>query len=309
MPKEVPGPGEIRLRVRAIGINRTEITLRSGRSPNKPTLPTKIGFEAAGEVDALGPGVDGLTIGDRVAVLPTYGAADYGFYGDYALAPQRSVVAIPGSVEFTTAAAMWVPFGTAWAGLIQHGRIASGQQVLITAASSSVGLAAIQIARHEGARVIAVTRSPGKARALREHGANEVVVLEQQRLDKTVSELTGGAGVDLVFDPVGGADFSALTELTAAGGTLVLYGALGQGPATLSPFAVLGRALTIRGLSLTRMTRNDQQRAELIRYVTDGFARGLFKTTIAKTFKFDDIAAAHRYVEAGGQVGKVVVTV
>lgn len=138
-----PGPGQVRLRIRAIGLNRTEVTLRSGRSAVKPPLPTQIGFEAAGEIEALGPEVEGFAIGDRMAVIPAYGAAIYGFYGEVSLAPARSLVAVPPNVTWEDAVATWAAFATEWAGPIDIGRLSAGQVVLIFAASSSVGLAAI----------------------------------------------------------------------------------------------------------------------------------------------------------------------
>src|SRR6202040_2426761 len=141
-----PGAGEIRLRIHAIGLNRTEVTLRSGRSPVKPPLPSSIGFEAAGVIEALGPDVSGFDVGDRVALVPAFGAAQYALYGEVSLAPARSLVAIPDHVSFSEAAATWVAYGTAWGGLVVIGALEAGQTVLIPAASSSVGVAAIQIA-------------------------------------------------------------------------------------------------------------------------------------------------------------------
>ncbi len=147
-----PAAGEVRLRIHAIGLNRTELTLRSGRSPVKPALPTAIGFEAAGVVDALGPDVTTVSVGDRVAVVPSYGAAQYGFYGEVSLAPARALVRIPDGISFVDAAATWAAFGTAWSGLVAVGQIKAGQTVLISAASSGVGLAAIQTAALLGAQ-------------------------------------------------------------------------------------------------------------------------------------------------------------
>ncbi|MFC4527053.1 zinc-dependent alcohol dehydrogenase family protein [Dyella halodurans] len=308
-PPEEPGPAEVRLRVRAIGINRTEVTLRSGRAATSPALPSKIGFEAVGEIDALGPEVSGFAIGERVAVIPAFPAAQYGLYGELSLAPARSLVRIPEGVTDVDAASTWVAFGTAWAGLIDRGRLSAGQTVLVTAASSSVGLAALQIAKSVGARVIAATSSPSKAAALQAHGADAVVVTSTHGLKAAVFKFTRDKGVDLVFDAIGGPLFAILSELAAPQGTLVLYGALSQQVALLSPLAVLSEELTIRGLSLTKTTRDDTKLAALKAFVDGGFERGLFKTTLAKTFTLDDIVGAHRYMEAGEHVGKIVVTV
>lgn len=304
-----PGTGEVRLRIHAIGLNRTELTLRSGRLPVKPSLPSPIGFEAAGVIEALGPNVSGFSVGDRVALVPAYNASQYGLYGEASLAPARSLVAIPDNVGFVDAAATWVAFGTAWSGLVAVGALAAGQSVLISAASSSVGLAAIQIANLLGARPIALTRTSKKATALLAHGATAVVVTEEQDVVAEIHRVTAGVGANLVLDPVGGPGFAVLAKSAAAGGTLVLYGALDVRPTVVPPFDIFARNLTIRGVALPVLARDDLKLAELKRFVSEGLARGALRPTIARTFAFDDIANAHRFIEAGEQIGKIVVTV
>lgn len=304
-----PKAGEVRLRIHAIGLNRTEVTLRSGRSPVKPTLPTPIGFEAAGVIEALGPETAGFSIGDRVALVPSYSASQYGLYGEASLAPARSLVAIPNGVGFVEAAATWVAFGTAWSGLVAVGGLTAGQSVLISAASSSVGLAAIQTANRLGARPVALTRTSAKAQSLRAHGAAAVIATDEQDVVSEVRRLTSGVGADLVFDPVGGPGFSLLVQSAAAGGTLVLYGALDLRPTAIPPFEVFARDLTIRGVALPALARNDQKLTALKGFVSDGLASGALRPTIARTFAFDNIADAHRFIESGEQIGKIIVTV
>jgi NADPH:quinone reductase-like Zn-dependent oxidoreductase len=304
-----PGPGEVRLRVEAIGLNRTEVTLRSGRSPVKPALPSVIGFEAAGVVEALGPDVTQVSVGDRVALVPAYGAAQYGLYGEVSLAPARSLAPIPDGVSFVEAAATWAAYGTAWGGLVSVGALAAGQTVLISAASSSVGIAAIQIANRLGARPIALTRTSAKAQALLDHAAAAVIATAEQDLVAEVKRLTDGAGANLVFDPVGGPQFALLAKSAAAGATLVLYGALDTQPTVVPPFDVFARDLTIRGLALPALTRNDEKLAALKAFVGAGLADGALRPTIARIFSFDQIPDAHRFIEAGEQIGKIVVTV
>lgn len=307
---DVPQPaiGEVRLRINAIGINRTEITLRAGRSPVKPPLPTGIGFEAAGVIEALGPDVTGFSVGDRVALVPAYGAAQYPLYGEVSLAPARALVAIPDQVSFTEAAATWAAYGTAWAGLVSVGALRAGQTVLIPAASSSVGLAAIQVANRLGARPIALTRTSAKVNDLRRLGAAAVIATTEQDVVAEVKELTGGKGAELVFDPVGGAEFATLARATAAGGMLVLYGALDTRPTVIPNFDIFARDLTVRGVALSAAARDDAKLAALKQFVAEGLADGSFNPTIARTFTFDEIAEAHRFMEAGEQVGKIVVT-
>jgi NADPH:quinone reductase-like Zn-dependent oxidoreductase len=209
-----PAAGEVRLRVHAIGLNRTEVTLRSGRSPVKAALPSSIGFEAAGVIEALGADVTGFAVGDRVALVPAYGAAQYALYGEVSLAPARSLVAIPDHVSFSEAAATWVAYGTAWGGLVAIGALAAGQTVLISAASSSVGVAAIQIANRLRARPIALTRTSDKADALLAHAAAVIATAEQDVVAE-VKRLTDGKGGNLVFDPVSGPAFAQLARATA----------------------------------------------------------------------------------------------
>jgi len=304
-----PGLGEVRLDIRAIGLNRTEVTLRSGRSPIKPSLPTSIGWEAAGVIDEVGPDVENWRSGDRVALVPTYGAAQYALYSEVAIAPARSLVAIPDDQTFEQAAATWAAFGTAWAGLISVGNLKNGDTVLISAASSSVGLAAIQTAIRVGARPIALTRTSQKSDELLAHGAAEVLAVEEVDVVQEVKELTGGKGAELVLDAVGGPGFSKLAEATAAGGMLILYGALSAEPTVIPPFQVFARDLTIRGFAFPNIARNDEHLAAVKQFVGEAISGRSLVPTIARTFKFDEIIEAHRFLESSNHTGKTVVSI
>ncbi len=303
-----PAHDEVRLRIHAIGINRTEITLRSGRSPSKPALPTGLGFEAAGIIDALGENVTGFSVGDRVALVPAYGAAQYSLYGEMALVPARSLVAIADTTSFVEAAATWAAYGTAWGGLVAVGGLKRGQTVLVSAASSSVGIAAIQIANRLGARPLALTRTSAKAEQLRELGAAAVVATTEQDVVTEIKALTEARGADLVFDPVGGPQFETLAKATASGGTLILFGALDARPTVVPPFDLFARDLTVRGMALTALTRDADHLAALKAFVNEGLVDGTLRPVIARTFAFERIRDAHRFMEAGEQVGKIVVT-
>ena len=304
-----PGLGEVRLDIRAIGLNRTEVTLRSGRSPIKPSLPASIGWEAAGVIDEVGPDVENWRSGDRVALVPAYGAAQYALYSEVAIAPARSLVAIPDDQTFEQAAATWAAFGTAWAGLISVGNLKNGDTVLISAASSSVGLAAIQTAIRVGARPIALTRTSQKSDELLAHGAAEVLAVEEVDVVQEVKELTGGKGAELVLDAVGGPGFSKLAEATATGGMLILYGALSAEPTVIPPFQVFARNLTIRGFAFPNIARNDEHLAAVKQFVGEGISGRSLAPTIARTFKFDEIIEAHRFLESSNHTGKTVVSI
>jgi NADPH:quinone reductase-like Zn-dependent oxidoreductase len=302
-----PGPKEVRLRIKAIGLNRSEVLTRSGRAATKATLPAQLGLEAAGAIEALGSDVDGLAVGDRVAVIP--GETGRGYYGEVALAPARTLVKVPHNQSWQDAAATWMAFATAWTGLIDIARLSAGRTVLIPAASSSTGLAAIQIARKVGATPIALTRTSAKAAALLEAGAAQVIATEEQDLVAEVARLTVGKGANVVFDAVGGPTFEKLTEAAAIGGLLIVYGRLSPEATPLPLAQVLWKDLTVRGFGLPTTVARDEKLAALKQFIGEGLASGELRPIIAKTFPFDEIVAAHRYIETGAQFGKVVVTV
>ena len=180
--------------------------------------------------------------------------------------------------------------------------------MLLPAASSSVGLAAIQIANLLGARPIALTLRAVKTEVLSRFGASAVLASESQDVAAEVGRLTGGRGAELVFDRVGGQGFAQLAKATANGGTLALYGALATDATVIPPFDIFARDLTVRGVALTARMRDDVQLALMKRFVGDGIADGSLRPVIARTFPLDEIADAHRFIESGEQIGKVVVT-
>ena len=159
-----PGAGEVRLRIEAIGLNRSEAAFRSGLYPVKPKLPTLIGYEASGIIEALGAGVEDFAVGDRVCVLPTFRLGEYGVYADRAIVPARSILPAPAALSPTQAASIWMQYLTALA-IIEVAHATVGDHVIIRAASSSVGLAAIQLASWAGAVPIAATRRGTKSQA------------------------------------------------------------------------------------------------------------------------------------------------
>jgi NADPH:quinone reductase-like Zn-dependent oxidoreductase len=308
-PAPQPGPGQVRIKVRAIGLNRAEAMYRSGNYVHAPIFPAQLGYEAAGEIDAIGPGVEGFAVGDRVSVIPAFGFDEYGLYGEQVLAPARATVKHPAGLSWEEAAAVWMQYVTAWGALIDIARLGRGDVVLLPAASSSVGLAAIQIARFVGAIPVALTRRSAKAAELKEAGAEHVIATEEQDLVAEVMRITDGKGARVVFDPVGGPTFAKLAEATAIRGIIFIYGALSTAPTPLPVLAVLGRKLTIRGYQLFEVTGDDAKLGAAKAFVLDGLAKGAFRPKIARTFPLAQIVEAHRYLESNAQVGKVVVTV
>ncbi|MET8968852.1 zinc-dependent alcohol dehydrogenase family protein [Streptomyces hydrogenans] len=303
-----PGAGEVRIRVDAIGLNRAEIMYREGAYFYQPAFPSTLGYEAAGVIEAVGEGVDAFTAGDLVAVVPSFLQSEYGTYGDHVVLPASAVVPRPANVDPVSAAAVWMAYITAYGPLAESGRVRPGDHVLITAASSSVGLAAIQVARHVGAIPIATTRGTSKKQRLLDAGAAHVIVTDHEDLPARIKEITGGEGVRLAFDPVAGPGVETIAQGIAPGGSLVVYGALDPRPTPL-PHAQSFPALTSSTYTLFEITTDPERLARAVAFVNAGLASGSFTAVVDRTFDLADIAEAHRYMEANGQVGKIVVTV
>jgi len=304
-----PGVGEVRIQVKALGLNRAEAMFRSGHYLETPVPPSKLGYEAAGVVDAVGPGVIGLKKGDAVSTIPSFSQAAYGVYGDLALLPASAVVKHPISLSWNEAAAVWMQYLTAYGALIDIAKLTAGDTVLIPAASSSVGIAAIQIANRVGAAPIALTRRPDKLKALLGLGALHAIATETQDLVAEVKKVTVGKGARVVFDPVGGPTVVKLAAAMAPHGILFQYGALSTEPTPLPLWDLLAKTLTIRGYVLFEIVSDPARRDSGVRWVVEGLESGKLKPVIAKTFPLSEIVAAHRYLESNQQIGKIVVTV
>ena len=301
-----PGPGEVRIRVGAMGLNRVETMVRSG-TYGDVALPSKLGYEAAGVIEALGSEVTGWAVGDRVAVLFGLPMDIYGTYGTQILYPADMLVRVADGMSLTEAAASWMQYGTAYA-LIDLGQIKPGDHIVINAASSSVGLAAIQIARHHQAEPIAVTRGRGKADALRAHGAAHVIVSDEEDVPARIREITGGIGAEIAFDAVAGPALAGLLSAMAPRGVVILYGMLGGYAFELQLAALMGGNLALHGFSANRLIEVPADRARVIAYIENGLASGALSPVIDRTFDLAEIAEAHRYLESNVQFGKIVLT-
>ena len=304
-----PGKGEVQISIKALGLNRAESMFRSGQYLENPKLPARLGYEAAGPVAAIGPGVQGFKIGDAVSTIPSFSLNEYGLYGDLANAPVYAVTHHPKSLSWEEAAAVWMQYLTAYGALIDIGKLTKDDTILIPAASSSVGLAAIQIANKVGAVPVAMTRGQSKRKALLDAGAAHVIASEEQDLVKEVLRITEGKGARVVFDPVGGPTVNKLLQATAQLGIVFLYGALSTEPTPLPLFDLLAKWATIRGYVMLEITSDPRRLERAKKFINEGLADGSFKPLIAKKFPLDQIVEAHRYLESNQQVGKVVVTV
>lgn len=304
-----PGDREVRIRVQAIGLNRAEILFRTGQYLDAPKLPATLGYEAAGVVESCGAGVEHVAVGDAVSVIPAFSLNDYGTYGELVVMPANAVVRTPAGLSPEQAAALWMQYLTAYGALVEIGGVRTGDFVIVPAASSSVGIAALQIVAMLGATSIATTRTGAKREALKDLGAAHVIATEEQDLVAEVKQITGGRGARLVFDPIAGPFVETLAAATARGGTIIEYGVLSLQPTPFPLFLVLGRGLTMRGYTLFEVTGNRSRLEQGQAFVEEGLRTGALRPIIARTFPLDRIADAHRFMEEGTQIGKIVVTV
>jgi NADPH:quinone reductase-like Zn-dependent oxidoreductase len=309
LPVPDPAAGEVRLRVKAIGLNRAEVMFRTGRYLVEPKLPSKLGYEASGTVEAVGQGVDQSWIGKTVSTVPAFPADTYGVYGEVAIVPVNAIAVYPDSLTYEEGTSIWMQYLTAYGALIHQGHVAKGDFVLITAASSSVGIAAIEIAKAEGAIGIAATRTPVKRAELLALGADHVIVTEEEDVADRVKQITSGKGARIVFDPIGGRGLESLAAAAAVSGIIFEYGALASEPTPFPLFSVLGKHLTIKGYTLFEVVGDPTAFPKAKRYVFDHLAAGDFKPRIDRTFPLGKIVEAHRYMESNAQIGKIVVTV
>lgn len=258
-PTPARAPGEVLVRVRAASLNFPDLLMTRGEYQLKPELPFVPGLEFAGEVVEADPD-SGFAPGDRV-----YGGNKTGAFAEYAAVPLRSVTPMPHGIGFPAAAALGAAYGTAYTGLVEIGGLKAGQWVLIHGASGGVGLAAVELAKRLGAHVIATTGSPEKVERLRAASQADAVILAEGRFREAVSELTGGALCDLVYDPVGGNVFDESTRCVAFGGKLLVIGFAGGRIADISTNIPLIKGFAVVGVRAGEYARRFPDRGRAIR--------------------------------------------
>lgn len=298
---EAPEPalrdGEVLVRVRATAVNRADLLQAAGKYPPPPGESEILGLEAAGVVEGTG---------ERVFCLLPGGG-----YAEKVAVPRSMLMPIPDRLSFEEAAAVPEAWFTAYLNLFREGALAAGEVVLLHAAASGVGTAAIPLAKKAGARVVATVRSAAKAGALEALGADLVVDTVARDFVEAVEERFGKGAVDLVLDPVGGAALAGNVRLLARGGRLVLIATMGGGTAELDLRAVLTKRLRIVGstLRVRPLAEKADLTAAFVRDVLPGLADGRFRPLVDSVFPLERAADAHRRMASNANVGKLVLTV
>jgi NADPH:quinone reductase-like Zn-dependent oxidoreductase len=309
-----PGAGEVRLRVEAASVTRDHFTFMSGHQFSghgfvQPKLPSRLGYEAAGVVEAVGEGVDRSWIGKRVSTVPGFDESRYGTLGEEAVVPVAFLGEYPSRLTTAQAAALWVPYLTAYGALVSIAHIEQGDFVSLPAGSSTVGLAAIQFVRDIGATAIALSRTSAKREQMLSLGAHHVIATGEEDYERRIREITSGKGVRVTFDPIGGPFLEQLAAASAPGGIIVEYGRLSGQPTPFPVMPVIGKGLSLRGYTLSEVLRNPQTAAAAKQYIYDRVADGRFIPRIATTFPLEQTVDAYRYLQSNQQVGRVVITV
>ena len=234
---------------------------------------------------------------------------DHDTYGELVVVPAHAVVKQPPSLSFTEAASVWMMFVTAYGALIEDAKVGAGDVVLIPAACSSVGLAAVQIARATGATAVALTRTSAKRQQLLDAGAHHVTATAECDLVAEVARITGGKGARVAFDPVGGPALAKLASALAMGGVIYLYGWLSGATTDLPVLEMIAKVVTVKAHNIWLTSGDEVRRKRAVEFVTAGLQTGALRLVIDRVFAFDDMVAVHRCLEQGRQFGEIVVTV
>jgi synaptic vesicle membrane protein VAT-1 len=320
-PEPPVGAGEVRIAVRAAGINFADLLARSGVYPDAPAPPCVVGYEVAGEVESVGEGVTDLAQGDRV-IAPTR----FGGYAELVTVPDAQAIPLPEDLEFEQGAAFPVNYGTAYAALVAMAGAREGERVLIHCAGGGVGVAATQLAKARGCELFG-TASASKHDAIREHGVDHPIDYRTGDFEDEVRRLTDGEGVDVVLDPLGPRSFRKDYRLLRQGGRLVMYGYsesdsaagrnLGALATTLArmPFATLPwwRSLALMnenkgvfGLNMLKWWDRERGLERVIAPLRAELESGTLSPVVAESFPFDRAADAHRFIAERRNIGKVV---
>ena len=302
-----PGYGEVLIKVAAAGVNRPDVAQRAGGYPPPPGAPETPGLEVAGDIVACGPGVARWQVGDAVCALVAGGG-----YAEYCLAPDPQCLPVPSGYSMLQAAALPETFFTVWTNVFQRGRLQGGESILIHGGSSGIGTTAIQLARAFGARVFATAGSAEKCSICEELGAERAINYRAEDFVAEIQAATGGAGVDLILDMVGGDYVPRNLQALALEGRLVQIAFLGGAKvASMNLLPVMLKRLTITGSTLRPRSIEEKAQiaAELEAQVWPLLVQGSVTPVLDQTFPLAHAAAAHARIESSVHIGKIMLEI
>src|SRR6516225_7716516 len=298
MPTPKPGPGEVLVRIHAVGVNPVETYIRAGRYARLPELPYTPGNDGAGAVEQVGGDVSEFKPDDRVYI----GGSSSGTYAEFALCKKEQVHPLPAKVSFAQGAAMGTPYATAYRGLLQRAIAKPGETVLVHGASGGVGTAAVQLARADGLRVFGTAGSDQGLKLAREQGAHEVFDHRAPDHFEEVMKATGGRGVDIIVEMLANVNLGKDLKILAKGGRVVIIGS--RGAVEINPRDTMQRDADIRGMILPNTPLVEM--ASIHAALVAGLENGTLRPVIGKEFPLAEAAQAHRAVMEPGAMGKIV---
>ena len=302
LPVPQPGPGEVRLKVEAVGINFADVLAVAGEYLTRTRLPYTPGMEFAGIVDALGEGVTGVQVGQRVAAL-----AGRGGLAEYAISPAAALIQVPESFTAAQAAAFPVSYFTAYHGLKTLGHGQPEEWVLVQAAAGALGTASIQLAKALGMNVIAMASTEEKLQIARDLGADVTLLQDDPDRVQKVRDAAGGKGVPLILEVVGGKRFQESLDMAANRGRIIVIGNASREQANLRPVELMKRNLTVTGLWLTSLMGDQEATREAAETLTQLVASGQVTPQVGPTYPLKDSARAFQDILDRKTTGKVII--
>lgn len=314
-PCPSPGAGEVLVRTEAIGVSWIDVLWRQNLASTPAQLPSGLGHEIAGVVTAVGEGVDDLAVGDKVASFPGHSVSRYPGYAEDVLLPRQSLTRYPDVLTPQQAAVHYLPSLVGWFGFTELARLKPGESVLVTAASQCWGPYIVQMGKALGAHVIAATENPDDKDYLRDLGADQVILTEEQDLVSRVNKLTDGRGVDIVMDALGGPQMCLLGDVLAPRGRLVLFGLQGGNETPFPACAAFQKNIqffvhcigNFTGKEELSIPQDKEAVAKALQGINQLTGDGLLKAQIDQVFSFDKVVDAHRRMEICPSRGRVVI--
>lgn len=306
----MPSQGEVVVAMKAVGLNRADNLFHNGFYLVTPRFPSSLGIEGSGIVHDTGKDVTEFRKGEPVSILPSFDLRKYGVLGDYALVPAGSLMKLPDTFSMVEGASVWVPYFTAYAGLVLKGNLKrrNAPVVVISAASSPVGLAAIQIAKRYNATVIATTRTSDKKSFLFENGADYMIATTDENVVEEIMKITNNKGFDIALDAIAGPFVNQLAIAAAPEASIVIYGALSMEE---TPYPLI--QATVKGLNISslhvnvNLLKHPDRLGEAKSDIISGFRDGIYYQKTDKSFSFENFREAFEYLEKGNLKGKIII--
>ncbi len=302
-----PGIGQVRIKMKGLALNRSNSLFLKGNYLFDASFPSRIGTEGTGIIDALGVGVTGVKLGQRVNLLPPHNESESGYAADFNIVAANNLLPSPTGLDDRQAATAWVPYLTLYNLFVEKGLAAEGKWIVLPAASSSVSLAANNLAHHLGAKTIGLTRTVAKAEALKAAGYDAIVITQTDDISASIKKITG-EGADFVFDPVGGSQLESLIASVKPGAVINVYGLLDPGETKLPIFTLMNSGATISAYTVYELVTDPIRMKAAIAYFLPLFNNGSLTPTVdPQHFSLNQISDAFSYLESNDQFGKVIV--